>query len=192
LIPSVTGFRYLSACHLLGTALSEDFSCGDHIKAYKIFLKELEELNNMKKGVLFVCIGNSCRSIMAEALTTHYWGDAIHACSAGTYPLGHITAHTLEVLKERDVPTDRLCSKGFSAIAFDEIDLIVSLTGDLLEPLLPRSFSGDIVRWHVRDPYGEGLSVFRQTLDTIDWLIQEKLPEWLQLELAHRRDTEKS
>jgi protein-tyrosine-phosphatase len=85
------------------------------------------------------------------------------------------------VLKEREVRTDHLYSKGFSAIAFHEIQLIVSLTGDLLEHLLPRTFSGDIVRWYVRDPYGEGVSVFRQTLDTIDWLIQEKLPEWLHL-----------
>jgi len=141
----------------------------------------------MKKGVLFVCIGNSCRSIMAEALTKRYWGDMIHACSAGTYPLGHITAHTLEVLRERHVLTDGLYSKGFSAIAFQDIQLIVSLTGDLLEHLLPRSFSGEIIPSHVRDPYGEGLSVFRQTLDTIEWLIREKLPEWLHLELVHRK-----
>jgi arsenate reductase (thioredoxin) len=135
----------------------------------------------MKKGVLFVCIGNSCRSIMAEALTAHYWGDVIHACSAGTYPLGHITAHTLDVLRERRIPSERLYSKGFSAIAFHEIQLIVSLSGDLLEHLVPRSFSGEIIRWYVRDPYGEGVSVFRQSLNTIDMLIQKKLPEWLHL-----------
>jgi arsenate reductase (thioredoxin) len=138
-----------------------------------------QEMNDMKKGVLFVCIGNSCRSIMAEALATRYWGDVIHACSAGTYPLGHITAHTLESLIERGIPTDRLYSKGFSAIAFHEIQLIVSLSGDLLEHLLPPSFSGEILRWYVQDPYGEGLSVFRRTLDTIDRLVQVKLPEWL-------------
>jgi arsenate reductase (thioredoxin) len=143
--------------------------------------KKEEKARNMKTGVLFVCIGNSCRSIMAEALTTHYWGNVIHTCSAGTYPLGHITSHTLEALRERRIPTDRLYSKGFSAIPFQEIQLIVSLSGDSLEHLLPRSFSGEIIRWYVRDPYGEGLSVFLQTLDTIEWLVREKLPEWLHL-----------
>ena len=133
----------------------------------------------MKKGVLFVCIGNSCRSIMAEALTRHYWGNTLKAFSAGTYPLGHITAHTLEVLRERKIPTDGLYSKGFPAIAFEEVHLVVSLTGDSLDHLLPRSFSGKVIPWYVHDPYGEGSSVFRQTLDTIERLIREQLPEWL-------------
>ena len=136
----------------------------------------------MKKGVLFVCIGNSCRSIMAEALTRYYWSDAVIATSAGIYPLGHITAHTLDALRESSIPTDGLYSKGFSAIAFNEIQLIVSLTGDSLDHLLSQAFCGKIIRWYVHDPYGESLRIFRQTLDTIDWLIKTKLPEWLAME----------
>ena len=135
----------------------------------------------MKEGVLFVCIGNSCRSIMAEALTRHHWGDAVRVSSAGTHPLGYITAYTLEVLGERAIPTGGLYSKGFSAIAFNQIQLIVSLTGDLFEHLVPQSFSGEIIRWYVRDPYGKGLRDFRQTLDSIEVLIKEKLPLWLGL-----------
>jgi protein-tyrosine-phosphatase len=134
----------------------------------------------MERGVLFVCIGNSCRSIMAEALTRHLWGKVVRACSAGTYPLGHITEHTLEVLKERRIPTTGLYSKGFSAIAFNEVQLVASLTGESLDHLLPQTFAGEVVRCYVHDPYGEGLHVFRQTLDTIERLvIREKLPEWL-------------
>ena len=90
-----------------------------------------------------------------------------------------ITAHTLEVLRERKIPTDGLYSKGFPAIAFEEVHLVVSLTGDSLDHLLPRSFSGKVIPWYVHDPYGEGSSVFRQTLDTIESLIREQLPEWL-------------
>ncbi len=139
------------------------------------------ESGNMRAGVLFVCVGNSCRSIMAEALTRHHWGNEIRVFSAGTHPLGHITAYTLEVLEERSIPIDGLYSKGFSAIHFDQIQLIVSLTGDLFEHLVPRSFSGDIIRWYVRDPFGLGLSVFRQTLDSVVVLVKEKLPVWLDL-----------
>ncbi len=118
---------------------------------------------------------------MAEAVTRHYWGDAVRAFSAGTHALGHITPYTLEALTERSIPIDGLYSKGFSAIAFDQIQLIVSLTGDLFEHLVPRSFSGEIIRWYVRDPYGLGLSVFRQTLDSIVVLVKEKLPLRLDL-----------
>ncbi len=133
----------------------------------------------MNKGVLFVCIGNSCRSIMAEAIARHYLPEVVHAFSAGTYPLGHITAHTLDVLRERRIPTDGLGSKGFSAIDFTDIHLVVSLNGDSLDHLLPPSFSGEVIRWYVHDPYGESIKVFRQTLDTIEWLVREKVPEWL-------------
>lgn len=136
----------------------------------------------MKTGVLFVCIGNSCRSIMAEALTKHYWGDLVEAFSAGTYPLGHITPHTLRVLNERAISTAGLHSKGFSDISFDSIQLIVCLTGDSFEHRVPPSFSGETVRWHVHDPYGQSLKTFRETLATTDWLIRTKLPDWLNLD----------
>lgn len=133
----------------------------------------------MKIGVLFVCIGNSCRSIMAEALARYYWKDSVNACSAGSYPLGHVTPHTLDVLRERNIPTDGLHSKGFSAIPFREVLVVVSLSGETLDGLLPRSFSGEVIPRYVHDPYGEGLPVFRQTLATIDTVVREELTEWL-------------
>lgn len=136
----------------------------------------------MKKGVLFVCIGNSCRSTMAEALTRHYYNEAIEAFSAGTYPLGHITPQTLEALSERAIPTTGLHSKDFSAIPFDRVQLVVVLTGDVFEHLIPPSFAGKIVRWHVRDPFGHGLSAFRETRDTLTLMVRRKLPEWLNLD----------
>jgi arsenate reductase (thioredoxin) len=141
-----------------------------------------KEMGEMKKGVLFVCIGNSCRSTMAEALARHYWNDAIEAFSAGTYPLGHITPHTLEALSERAIATNGLHSKSFSAIPFDRIQLVVVLTGDGFEHLVPPSFAGKIVRWHVRDPFGHGLSAFRETRDTLTLMVRKKLPEWLNLD----------
>ena len=136
----------------------------------------------MKKGVLFICVGNSCRSTMAEALTRHYWQNAIEAFSAGTYPLGHITGHTLEALNERTIATTGLHSKSISDIPFDRIQLVVVLTGDVFEHLIPSSFAGKIVRWHVRDPFGLGLSAFREARDTLTLMVRRKLPEWLNLD----------
>ena len=42
----------------------------------------------MTKRVLFVCYGNACRSVMAEALARHYWGDKLEVASAGLHSLG--------------------------------------------------------------------------------------------------------
>lgn len=136
----------------------------------------------MKKGVLFVCIGNSCRSTMAEALTKYHWHDMVDAFSVGTSPLGHITPYTLQALSERNIPTADLESKGFADIPFEKIHLVVALTRAPFEYLLPSSFSGKIIHWHVPDPFGQGLSAFREARYTIELMVRRKLPEWLGLD----------
>jgi arsenate reductase len=133
----------------------------------------------IKKGVLFVCYGNACRSIMAEALTKHYWGAKLLVSSAGIAPLGRVAESTFEVLKEAQIPCERLFSKGFSAVDFEFLQLIVNLTDSSLDGLIPRSFIGRTIDWYVRDPYGESLDSFRKARDAIEWLVTEKLPLWL-------------
>ena len=51
--------------------------------------------------VLFLCIGNACRSQMAEAIARHSASDVIEATSAGLVPFGEIPSTTLEVLREQ-------------------------------------------------------------------------------------------
>lgn len=118
---------------------------------------------------------------MAEALTRHHWGHLCQAFSAGTYPLGYITPNTLLVLRERNIATDGLFSKGFDQIDFSKLSLIVSLTRENLESFIPRSLSRSVIRCHVHDPFGEGLNSFREVRNTIEWVVTEKLPQWLNL-----------
>ena len=65
-----------------------------------------------KPKVLFICLGNSCRSIMAEALARHRCGDRWEAASAGINPLGFVAPETLKVLAEMGVSPAGLYSKG--------------------------------------------------------------------------------
>jgi protein-tyrosine-phosphatase len=129
-----------------------------------------------KVGVLFVCYGNSCRSILAEALARHSWGDRMRTASAGIVPLGHVTAHTLEVLEEAGIPCDGLRSKGLLEINCSDFQYIVNLTDIPLDGFLPPSCSGQILSCYVRDPYGEGLRAFRRARDEIKWLIESRIP----------------
>jgi arsenate reductase len=141
----------------------------------------------MRQGVLFVCYGNSCRSIMAEALTRHYWGNTVRVASAGIRPLGFITPHTLVVLEELGVSCHDLYSKGFTAINPNDFQLLVNLTDSSLDGRIPAAFAGKAISWYVRDPYGDNLDSFRQTRNAIEWLVTEKLPEWLAMEIPAKR-----
>jgi protein-tyrosine-phosphatase len=131
--------------------------------------------DKVKKRLVFICLGNSCRSIMAEALARHLWGDSIEVASAGINPLGHITGETLEVLSECGVSTAGLRSKGLSEISLDECRMVVNLTGYSLESRLPPGFSGQVLNRPVADPYGGSLALYRQTRDDLKRLISEEL-----------------
>ena len=135
--------------------------------------------SGMKKSVLFVCYGNACRSIMGEALARHHWHDLLEVASAGLSALGYVPEETTSVLEEIGVLTHGLYSKGLAEIEVDSFDLILDLLEYPLEKIMPPSFKGKVIHWHVIDPFSESLEAFRQTRDTIEWLVTEKLPQWL-------------
>ena len=138
-------------------------------------------MNTKKVSVLFICEGNACRSILAEALTRFYWGNHAYAASAGIRPLGQIPEETLTVLEEVGVPTEGLFSKKLDEIDLSSFQLIVNLALVSIEEHLPKDFKGQVFNWYIRDPYRGNLQSFRQTRDALDWFITEKLPEILEL-----------
>jgi hypothetical protein len=98
----------------------------------------------MRKSVLFVCYGNACRSIMAEALARHHWGEKLEVASAGVSALGYIPEETINVLDEVGVSTDGLYSKGLSAVDIDGFHLILDLVLYPLEGMISPSFEGNL------------------------------------------------
>ncbi|GAK44291.1 protein tyrosine phosphatase [Tepidicaulis marinus] len=66
-------------------------------------------------NVLFLCTGNSCRSILAEAYLNHAAGDRFKAYSAGSHPKGQVHPLALETLRVAGLPTTGLSSKGWEA-----------------------------------------------------------------------------
>ena len=133
----------------------------------------------MPDGILFICLGNSCRSIMAEALARQFFPDSVSIGSAGINPLGYVAEETLHVLAESGVATEGLWSKGLTDIDCASFSVLVNLTSYSLTAVLPRDCRGRIIRHPVADPFGRSLEAYRQAREAIRRFITEDLPEIL-------------
>ena len=127
--------------------------------------------------VLFLCTGNSARSILAEALLNHAGKGRFIAASAGSQPLGRVNPHALAVLEEMGLSTQGLRSKSWAEYErhdAPQIDLVITLCHSAAREACP-VWPGHPIKghWGLPDPasaqgYEEELhAAFRQTRDGI-------------------------
>ena len=115
--------------------------------------------------VLFLCIGNSCRSQMAEGYARTYGRDVMVPVSAGLAPAASVSPLTVKVMKEKNIDLEGAVPKGIDEVLKDgPADLIVNITCRTL----PFGVSVPVEDWRVRDPMGEKESVFREVASDIE------------------------
>jgi arsenate reductase (thioredoxin) len=68
-------------------------------------------------NVLFICTGNSARSIIAESLLNHWGQGRFRGFSAGSFPKGAVHPHAFELLRSLDLPVDGARSKSWNEFA---------------------------------------------------------------------------
>jgi arsenate reductase (thioredoxin) len=125
-----------------------------------------------KKRVLFVCIGNSCRSQMAEAFARAYGGDIMEVQSAGVSPASYIAPLTKQTLGELNLTIDDHFPKGMDLMRRQHFDVVVNMSG------VPVTLPGArVIEWAVPDPIGQTESYYRTVATQIEGLVMRLIME---------------
>lgn len=117
--------------------------------------------------VLFLCIGNSCRSQMAEGFARTYGADVIIAASAGLAPAFMVAPDTVHAMDEKNIDLRDHFPKSLKQLGRAQFDLIINMSGYDLPPevLTP------VRRWDVADPIAEDYETHCKIRDEIESLV---------------------
>lgn len=113
-------------------------------------------MNEQPYNVLFLCTGNSARSILAESLINHWGRGRFQGFSAGSHPKGVVHPIALELLKQMHLPTEGLRSKAwdeFAAPQAPNLDFVFTVCDDAAGEQCPY-WPGQpmTAHWGVPDP----------------------------------------
>ena len=142
------------------------------------------------KNILFVCTGNSARSIIAESIINNKYNDKFKAYSAGSNPSGEINKDIKRYLNNKGFNLQEYSSKSFSMFINGEIkiDHVITVCNDAnneLCPIWPKE--NQIIHWNIEDPVtklnnineDEKIQIITDTFNNIDkriknWMLNEK------------------
>ncbi len=121
-----------------------------------------------KKNVLILCTGNSCRSIMGEALINAKLGDCVEAQSSGVKASGKVNPHAQAVLESKGYWRDDYHSKVIETVLDTPFDLIVTVCDHAKEtcPVFPKAVKTIHVGFD--DPSGKAVEEYAKTLNLIE------------------------
>lgn len=134
-------------------------------------------------SILYICIGNTCRSPMAEAITRGLGRDGVSASSAGLMPFGRIVGSTVETLEAMGYDPRGLTSKSLDDVDLTSFDIIISLLGNSGLSYLPSTLGAQLESWSIRDPYGEDDEVYHAVARDLERRIRELLDDQQKREL---------
>lgn len=103
-------------------------------------------------NVLFLCTGNSCRSLISEAVFNHIAPEGLHAISAGSQPIGKLNEKAVALLASKGISTEAYYSKSWNDLPVTP-DVVVTVCASAAGDTCP-VYPGPILRthWGVEDP----------------------------------------
>lgn len=104
-------------------------------------------------NVLVVCTGNSCRSVMCEALFNYYGQGRIQAFSAGSHPIGRINLGALATLERHGLPTQGYQSQSWADFEHQPMDVVITVCDNAHGEICPVYLNSAVrAHWGVSDP----------------------------------------
>jgi arsenate reductase len=125
------------------------------------------------RRVLFLCIGNSCRSQMAEGFARKYGADVMEVGSAGLSPAAIVQPLTKKVMEDKNINIDDQFPKDLGAIGVSSYDLIVNISGVKLPGRIPI----ELRDWKIEDPIGRAEEKYIEVRDQIESLVMQMVLE---------------
>lgn len=132
--------------------------------------------------VFVICTGNSCRSVMGEALFNHLGQGRIQAFSAGSHPIGRINQGALATLKRHGLPTEGYQSQSWDEFEHQPMDIVITVCDNAAGETCPVYLTKAVrAHWGVSDPgHVEGseeekIAAFEQTYRTLELRINAML-----------------
>ena len=142
------------------------------------------------ENILFVCTGNSARSIIAESIVNNKYNDKFKAYSAGSNPSGEINKDIKRYLNNKGFNLQDYSSKNFSMfidgeIKIDHVITVCNNANNELCPIWPKK--NQIIHWNIEDPVtklnnineDEKFQIITDTFNNIDkriknWILNEE------------------
>lgn len=126
-------------------------------------------------SIAFICIGNACRSQMAEGLMRHLGGPELNIYSAGSAPAGFVAKEARDALRELNIDISHHYSKGVEDLPKIEWDYVITMgCGDFCPTLKAKNY----LEWDIADPVGLPLGEFRKVRDELARRIKALVTEW--------------
>ena len=140
---------------------------------------------SIRTRVLFVCVGNACRSPMAEAIARYDAADVIEPHSAGLSPMGVVPEPTKQTLTANGYSASGLTSDPFTEELADSMDMIVNMTGKPREEHFWKPQK--VEDWIVQDPYGSSSVTYQRVFESIKRRVHQLAQSLRESKAAGRR-----
>lgn len=135
-------------------------------------------MSNRPFNVLFLCTGNSARSILAEQLLNHWGAGKFRGFSAGSHPKGQVHPVALELLRDMNLPIEGLRSKSWDELATPDapaMDFVFTVCDNAAGETCP-CWPGQPItaHWGIEDPaavegsHAEKLRAFKKAYDELE------------------------